>query len=205
MLADSSLEVIPLTSEPEPFCVTLSRCPGNSEETCLVGIGPVSIFFELRGWFFSNPFEWFCPQSRVLFLTGLPWSTLAWSLKMDPEQICRVCSLCSSLVLCPTYSSHLDLFFSSQGDCWAPPGTPLPHTMTWEFYPGKIWGRELFLCHLLPVSRGSLSFLSRRPHSWNCCFVYFACGFVFCFVFRLLGRPEVNLVPVSPSWPDTEV
>lgn len=202
MLADSSLEVTPLTSEPEPFCVTLSRRPGNSEETCLVGIGPVSIFFELRGWFFSNPFEWFCPQSRVLFLTDLPWSTLSWSLKMDPEQICRVCSLCSSLVLCPTYSSHLDLF-SSQGDCWAPPGTPLPHTMTWEFYPGKIWGRELvsFVARLSGIT--VLPF--PMSTSWNCCFVYFACGFVLCFVFRLLGRPEVNLVPVSPSWPDTEV
>ena len=49
--------------------------------------------------------------------------------------------------------------------------------------------------HLSPRSQGSPPFISWN--CWNCCFVYFACGFVYCFVFSLFGARSQS-APFQP-------
>lgn len=201
MFADSSQEVISLTPVLEPFCI------------------PSLMPFELWGDLVGRDRNYVCNSCELRelfllrlsggsfpslnFLTHLPWSTLTWSLRVDPVQISSIFSLCSSLVLWPTYCSHLDLFFGFliRGDCWALSGICLPHTIAWELSRRWCGGQRAPLICFPCLGDHCPSF----PHV--CILKLLFCVFClwFCVLFSSCLGPEVNLVPVSPSWPEAEI
>ena len=110
------------------------------------------------------------------------------------------CTTLCFLVLCPTYLSHLDLFlfFFESHQSEKTTGHHLRSTFPTP-WPGtfkpKIWDWELisFVSQISGIT--ALHFLTSA--SWNCCFVYFACGFVYCFVFSLFGARSQS-APFQP-------
>ena len=109
------------------------------------------------------------------------------------------CTTLCFLVLCPVYLSHLDLLFlfwillslgRLLGATWDPPSPRhgLGLSSQWS-------GTELlsFVSQISGIT--ALPFLTSA--SWNCCFVYFACGFVYCFVFSLFGARSKS-APCQP-------
>ena len=185
MFVDSSQEVISLTPVPEPFCIP-SLMPFELWGD-LVGRGRnyVCNSCELRELFLLRLSGGSFPSLN--FLTHVPWSTLTWSLRVDPVQISSIFSLCSSLVLCPMYCSHLDLFFwillnsgRLLGSTW---DLASPHHSLGTL--SRRWCGAESLSHLFPMSRGPLSFIS-----WCLCLetvVLYILPVVLCFVFQLFG------------------
>lgn len=194
-------EVISLISVPEQFCVlsvsyAVTWWVGIRNFVFWLVMSYVQVLWTQRV-IPSKVFRWFFPRPQSISSLTCPDQHLpevsVWIPCKSP-----IFSLHNSLLSGTVPSPWPVFLFLESHQSGKTTGSHLRSTfpMPW---PGtlkpKIWDWEL------------ISFVSQisgitAPHfltsaSWNCCFVYFACGFVYCFVFSLFGARSQS-APCQP-------